>query len=435
MRGRASRCPHEAGRSKEPTMTLILIEHDAAEPALYGAMAGVAARARGAGFAHLPAQFDPATYADGLQHVVTVGQLTATGLVWFERLSARPAPPIASPGELLGRLREQDVVVPHHPEAAADEAMFRHLVEQAERAGIAVERLCVSEAAGLLRLHDAATGAPLEALGGWRRDRFGRLEPVQSPSHPAAGERPSVRIALIGTEQDFRLAYPATLAALGDAADFEGFAVDARFIPPRDLRAQDMDGLLDDCDGVLLPGGSDMVNVPGQIRVAHAALTTATPAVGLCLGMQSMTTAVIQKTLGSAQANLAEADPSAPIKTFIPLADEGTLPEHRLGERTIHVEAGSRFGDMLGSTATVRCNHRFRLNPDLLPVLQRAGLRVTAHDGTGRIADAVELAGHPFYLGMQGHPELSSTPDTPPPLLRAFLRASRLAAAKRLSIR
>jgi gamma-glutamyl-gamma-aminobutyrate hydrolase PuuD len=415
-------------------MTLILIEHDATEPALYGAMAGVAARARGAAFAHLPARFDQATYADGLQHVVTVGELAATGLVWFERLSTLPVPPTSSPGELLGRLREQDVVVPHHPEAAVDEAMFRYLVEEAERAGIAVERLRVSDAAGLMRLHDASTGAPLEALGAWRRDRFGRLGPVQSAPRPAAGERPSVRIALVGTEQDFRLAYPATLAALGDAADMEGLAVEARFIPPRDLREQDMDGLLEDCDGVLLPGGSDMANVAGQIRVAHAALATATPAVGLCLGMQSMTTAVIQKALGSTQANLAEADPSAPIKTFVPLADEGTLPVHRLGERTIHVQAGSRLGDMLGSTATVRCNHRFRLNPDLLPVLERAGLRVAAHDGTRRIADAVELAGHPFYLGMQGHPEFASTPDTPPPLLRAFLRASRRAVAATLSI-
>jgi CTP synthase len=177
-------------------MTLILIEHDATEPALYGAMAGMAARARSAAFAHLPARFDQATYADGLQHVVTVGELAATGLVWFERLSALAAPPISSPDELLARLREQDVVVPHHPEAAVDEAMFRHLVEEAERAGVPVERLRVSDAAGLMRLHDAATGAPLEALGAWRRDRFGRLGPVQSTPRPAAGERPSVRIGL-----------------------------------------------------------------------------------------------------------------------------------------------------------------------------------------------------------------------------------------------
>ncbi len=85
---------------------------------------------------------------------------------------------------------------------------------------------------------------------------------------------------------------------------------------------------------------------------------------------------------------------------------------------------------MLGSTATVRCNHRFRLNPDLLPVLERAGLRVAAHDGTGRIADAVELAGHPFYLGMQGHPELASTPDTP-----LAIAATRFCAQAELRLR
>jgi CTP synthase (UTP-ammonia lyase) len=138
-----------------------------------------------------------------------------------------------------------------------------------------------------------------------------------------------------------------------------------------------------------------------------------------------MTTAVAQRALGSKVANLAEADPSAPIKTFTPLSEESSLPPHRLGEKKVMVVAGSRLRDILGGETSIRCNHRFRLNPELDPVLRRAGLLVSAHDVSGQIADAIEFAGHSFYFGLQGHPELSCRSDVPHPLIRAFVQACR----------
>jgi gamma-glutamyl-gamma-aminobutyrate hydrolase PuuD len=410
-------------------MTLTIVEHDASEPALYGAMAAVFAQARGADLAHLPAQFDTSVHADAVQHVAAAGALVASGLVWHERLAGVNVDPDATVAQILKQERDRDIVVPYHPATATSGETIAGLVAQAGAAGMVVQRIRVAQAGAGLQFFDQATETPLGTRGIWAPDRFGRLRSQADCRALREGDA-VVRVVLAGSESDHRDVYPAALAALGDAADAEGLTLDVVFASPRDLRQQDVAEVFRDIDGILLPGGSDMANVPGQILLAREALRSQTPAIGLCLGMQTMATAVAQGALGSEQANLAEADPSAPIKTFVPMADDGTLPVHRLGERTITIAAGSRLEALLGSEAKIRCNHRFRLAPELVSVLELAGMRITAHDGSGRIADAVEQSGHPFYVGMQGHPELSSRSGAPHPLMRAFLQACRISAGK-----
>jgi CTP synthase len=80
--------------------------------------------------------------------------------------------------------------------------------------------------------------------------------------------------------------------------------------------------------------------------------------------------------------------------------------------------------EILGERFTIRTNHRFRLNPRVLGLLNDAGVTVCATDASGHIADAIEARDHPFYIGMQGHPEVSSSADHPHPLLCAFLEAA-----------
>ncbi|SEF00954.1 CTP synthase [Rhizobiales bacterium GAS188] len=407
-------------------MAITIVKHDTAEPALYGAMAAVVAMARGAEFAHLPAVFDTKLHADAVQHVAADGALVPSGLVWLERLAGQGVGPETTLNDLLLLARSRDLVVPEHRPFAADRQAFARLADWAAAAGIAVEHVEITDEAEGWRIRTPEGAAPIAALRLWKRDRFGRLKASSTTGVPGSG--PSLHIGLVGTESDHRRVYPAALAALGDAADVEGIAIDVLFIPPMRLTRHDVDNALIKIDGLLMPGGSDMANVPGQILMAHGALRSRMPTIGLCLGMQTMTTAVAQAALGSNRANLTEADPLAPIKTFVPLSEDRSLPAHRLGEQTIAVAPGSRLADILGPKMTIRCNHRFRLNPELRPLLENAGLCVSAYDGSGRIADAVELAGHPFYLGMQGHPELSSRSGEPHPLIRAFLRACRSSA-------
>ena len=117
-------------------------------------------------------------------------------------------------------------------------------------------------------------------------DRYGRWDSGVSSS--AGG---SLRIALIGREADHRLVYPATLGSLGDAAASLGLNLEVHFFAPVSLST----GLheLQAFQGVVLPGGSSMAAVNGQIRVAEETLARGQPTLGLCLGMQSMMTAAV----------------------------------------------------------------------------------------------------------------------------------------------
>src|SRR5262249_24540056 len=158
----------------------------------------------------------------------------------------------------------QNVVVPYHPPAADNEA-FTHLAARAVESGVAIERLCVLDEHSSFTMFDPTTGRTPKAVGRWTRDSFGRLTSAGLRLAPTSSDLRSLRVGLVGDERDNRDVYPATLAALGDAADAERIATEFVFIPPRDLREQDVDGSLEGVDGLILPGGSDMANVAGQI--------------------------------------------------------------------------------------------------------------------------------------------------------------------------
>jgi CTP synthase len=399
-------------------MALILVEHDTPEPALYGAMAAIVAHQRQAAVAHLPAEFAMQKYPDAVQHVTADGALVASGLVWIERIAGLPVTTQATTARIIEEARERHVVVPIAAGLGAQGAACAALLAEACNVSIAVEHVRVEGDRSGYRINPQMNGAKDPST--WYRDRFGRFT-TNGPVSDAFS--PKVRIVLVGAEREHRDAYPAAIAALGDAADFAGISLEVYFVSPIGLLDKHAAEIAMEADGILLPGGSDMANVAGQVLTARASIRRETPTLGLCLGMQTMTTAVVQQTLGSVEANLAEADPSAPIRTFVPIA--GNLPSiHRLGEKPIFITPDSRLNTLLGTASTVRCNHRYKLNPDLVPGLQDAGLVVAARDATGSIAEAVELNGHPFFVGLQGHPELMSRKGAPHLVIKAFLEAA-----------
>jgi CTP synthase (UTP-ammonia lyase) len=120
-----------------------------------------------------------------------------------------------------------------------------------------------------------------------------------------------LRIALIGREADHRLVYPATLGSLGDAAASLGLNLEVHFFAPVSLST----GLHSQAfQGVVLPGGSSMAAVNGQIRVAEDTLARGQPTLGLCLGMQSMMTAAVRRSPGFESAIPAEVAPMKPAQ-------------------------------------------------------------------------------------------------------------------------
>lgn len=368
-------------------MALRLVIDETAHPAAFGRAAAEVARELGARFMHLPAKFDLETQPDAMQYVHAAGGLGPSGLYFAEQILGEPVPAAASLGAVVAAAGIAEIVVPIHPAFGQREGAVR---DAAGRAGVVVTVQAAAQRAD------------------------------SGPSRPG---QVSCTVALIGREYDHRAVYPAALASLRAAAAALGIDLSIDFNDPKQLDEK----RLRKAQAILLPGGSDMGNVSGQIRAAHHGLAHDLPVLGLCLGMQTMTTAFAQRLLGDEAVNLAEADPAAPTKSFVAMADvePALLPCHRTGDATLEIEPGTLLAEIMqASTMSIRCNHRYHLAPALRPILSRAGLTASAVSFGARVVDAVEWRGHPFFLGLQGHPELTPGPTGTHPVFAAFLRAA-----------
>ncbi|TCV95175.1 glutamine amidotransferase-related protein [Biostraticola tofi] len=395
-------------------MALIFVKDDATEPARYGAMAAILAARLAIPLVHLEVDWRHSAYADACQHVIGEGKLTGSGLLWAERLLGGSAGQATGLKTLL-----------------ADAATGFRVVVLAAHSGNTLDQLISMAKAQridyqLLTIRDTRQGLAFSrgqqtdvSLGYWRRDRFGRW--INTPESVPAGL--PLRIALIGARDHQFSAYPATLAALGDASDQLAIPVEVVFADPLALEQQ-AEAQLAGVDGLLLPGGAAMENVRGQISAARYGLRHNIPTLGLCLGMQTMTTALCQRMLGSTQANLAESDPLAAIKTFVPLAETPGHPHHRLGDDLMLTRPGTLAARLMGPRCTLRYNHRYQLAPSLKEGLGQHGLIISGTDTSGTIADIIECQSHRFYMGAQGHPELSSASGKAHPLLLALISAA-----------
>jgi CTP synthase len=235
-------------------------------------------------------------------------------------------------------------------------------------------------------------------------DRFGRPSLVQRED--AAGD---CRIGLLGNAHHHRHVYPAVLAQLGDAADRTGIAVAPVLLSADEALTE---GVLAGLDGMILPGGADMGQVAPQIALAERALAMGVPLFGLCLGMQSMATALVRAALWP-DAVFEEIDGPGPRRSFV------RMRGHRLGDHAFRPVPGSRLGALLPEGARLRMNHRYRFNPEI----DTATMPAAVWHWSGDILDAVEVPSHPFLIGLQGHPEIGCDPALAA-LWDGFLRAA-----------
>jgi len=242
-----------------------------------------------------------------------------------------------------------------------------------------------------------------------RADAFGRPFlaaaipglPAQALHPPALSGAP-LRIGIVGDDRHHREIYPAVLATLGEAAERTGVAVRPVFLAP------DRPAPLDPAPlhGLILPGGSRLGEVPAQIAAAGAAIDAGLPLFGLCLGMQSMTTAILRRS-GWEAAALEEVAGPGPQRSFTRLHDAGGAGLHRLGEAHLTPVPRSRLAALVPQGATLRINHRYALDDAAAAALPQG---VTLHRDEDGFAAAIEMPAHPFCIGLQGHPEQGTDP-------------------------
>ncbi|KAL6561826.1 hypothetical protein OROGR_002833 [Orobanche gracilis] len=181
--------------------------------------------------------------------------------------------------------------------------------------------------------------------------------------------------------------------------------------------------LLKGADGVIVPGGFGDRGVEGKILAAKYARENKVPYLGICLGMQIAVIEFARSVLGLHNANSTEFDPNTqnPCVIFMPEGSKthmgGTM---RLGSRRtyFHAEYGNR------SSIDERHRHRYEVNPDMVQQLEHAGLSFTGKDETGCRMEIVELSSHPYFVGVQFHPEFKSRPGKPSALFLGLVAAA-----------
>lgn len=403
-------------------MTIILVKHHTQLPAVDGMIAAMIAAERGATSISLVTGGAGLSRHDCRQHVLADGDLAPNGTFWAEWATGRLTD-LPMQAAAVARHPAGTVTVAINPAVDAQLTAAERIEHHARAVGRPLEELEVREEEGGYVVRKAGEPGPLSR---WTRDRFSRPTRIDGNIPSSGVSAKPVHLFVVGDEDHFRDTYPAILVALGDAADQLGLAADVSFWDPRDEELGPVRARLAGTDGILLPGGSDMEQVSGQIDIAQLAIRRNLPTLGACLGMQTMATAVAREIGGYNDANMEEAEPDAQIKTFVRLHDEAGKPEFRVGLRHLRVVPGTVLSKIFGGALEidVHCNHRYVLDPQLHPALASAGLILSGLQAGRDLADAIELPALRFFVGMQGHPELSTRRGLAHPLFLALLRAT-----------
>ncbi|MCL4531795.1 MAG: CTP synthase [Actinobacteria bacterium] len=240
-----------------------------------------------------------------------------------------------------------------------------------------------------------------------------------------------VEVGVVGKYVDLHDSYLSVREALFHAALHEERRLKVVWIDSEQLEKED-DSRLKELHGIVVPGGFGYRGVEGMIRTARYAREHDIPYLGLCLGMQIMVIELARHVLGSDEPNSTEFNMFTPHPVIDLLPEQRDVPDKggtmRLGQYPCQLIAGTRAADAYGTTNIVfeRHRHRYEFNNDYRELLGVAGLSFSGLSPDGRLVEISELAGHPWMLGTQFHPEFKSRPNRPHPLFSAFIRACKV---------
>ena len=187
--------------------------------------------------------------------------------------------------------------------------------------------------------------------------------------------------------------------------------------------------LLEQVDGVLVPGGFGSRGWEGKILACQVARERGIPYLGICLGMHVAVSEYARNVAGLEGANSTEMDPETPYPVIDLLPEQKEIEDlggtMRLGAQAVELADGTRTRDVYGDAVIhERHRHRYEVNNQYRQQLIDAGLVVSGTFQEGRLVEIVELPDHPWFVASQFHPEFKSRPTRPAPLFREFVGAA-----------
>ena len=271
------------------------------------------------------------------------------------------------------------------------------------------------------------------------KPNLARWEDVMDRLTHAEGE---VRVAIVGKYTQLEDAYKSIAEALTHGGMANRVRVRAQWIDAEIFDREDPAPYLEPVHAILVPGGFGERGTEGKIKAAQFAREKKVPYLGICLGMQMAVIESARNLAGVANAGSEEFDVEAGAKRFTPvvyhlkewvqgnhvvarkLGDDkgGTM---RLGAYSAALTAGSRVAQIYGTTAIEeRHRHRYEVDMRYKDKLEACGLMFSGLSPDGKLPEIVEVKDHPWFIGVQFHPELKSKPFAPHPLFADFVRAA-----------
>ena len=238
-----------------------------------------------------------------------------------------------------------------------------------------------------------------------------------------------VTVALVGKYTALHDAYISVVEALKHGGIAERATVNIKWVDSELLNNENVDEVLGEVQGILVPGGFCERCVEGMIAAARYAREQKIPYLGLCLGMQVAIIECARNLCGFHDAHSIELDPNTTHPVIALMPDQsgvedigGTL---RLGSYPCVLDTSSKAYQVYGeSTIHERHRHRYEVNNDYRSVLTEHGMKLCGLSPDNRIVEMIELIAHPWFVATQAHPELKSRPNRPHPLFKGFVEAA-----------
>jgi CTP synthase len=258
------------------------------------------------------------------------------------------------------------------------------------------------------------------------------VEKLANPKH-------FVTIGMVGKYVELTESYKSLIEALRHAGIHTNTKVDIDYIDSEALETGDLSALVG-LDAILVPGGFGKRGTEGKIRAIQFAREKKIPYLGICLGMQLAVIEFARHVGNMTGANSTELDPDTPFPVVGLITEwldrEGKVEKRtessdlggtmRLGSQRVPINSGTLASEIYGTEVNERHRHRYEVNNKLVKELEQLGLIVSAWTPSEHLPEMMELPHnvHPWFVGVQFHPEFTSTPRDGHPLFKAYVQAA-----------
>ncbi|VVT18438.1 CTP synthase [Rhizobium sp. EC-SD404] len=302
----------------------------------------------------------------------------------------------------------------------------------------------VIQALDVASIYDVPMAYHKEGLDGEVLAAFGiepapkpRLERWEDVAHRIRTPEGEVTIAVVGKYTGLKDAYKSLIEALYHGGIANRVKVNLEWIESEIFEKEDPSPWLEKVHGILVPGGFGERGSEGKILAARFARERKVPYFGICFGMQMAVLEAARSLAGIEKASSTEFGPSKdPVVGLMTEWLKGNMLEKRsaagdlggtmrLGAYVAHLKPGTKIAEIYGTgEISERHRHRYEVNVDYKDQLESCGLTFSGMSPDGVLPETIEYADHPWFIGVQYHPELKSRPLEPHPLFASFIEAA-----------